>query len=145
MSEASMIEPGLWVGGQPDIWRFPKEIQAVINLRREMSGLNYPHQIQGMLWLPIEDADFPGVWWLHMAADAVRTFREKPWNTLVHCHAGISRSVMVTAAYLMKYDKHNLAEALSRIQRARPIADPNRSFRAGLAAFEKDVYKGNGG
>lgn len=49
-------------------------------------------------------------------------------NVLVHCTAGISRSVTVVCYYLMK--KYNLepVQALDIIKRNRPIANPNIGF-----------------
>ncbi|ONH66801.1 Tyrosine-protein phosphatase YVH1 [Cyberlindnera fabianii] len=49
-------------------------------------------------------------------------------GVLIMCQAGVSRSVTVMAAYLMK--KYNLTpqQALHAIKRKRPMSDPNESF-----------------
>lgn len=55
---------------------------------------------------------------------------------LVHCMAGISRSVSLIVYYLMK--KHNMPFdiAYNRVLQSRSIANPNDSFKAQLLAYE---------
>jgi len=47
---------------------------------------------------------------------------------LVHCFAGISRSVAVTIAYLMWADHNSLATAMQIVQAHRACASPNLNF-----------------
>ena len=49
-------------------------------------------------------------------------------NILVHCTAGVSRSVSIVIAYLMKEKNMTYDDALSFIKKKRPIANPNKSF-----------------
>lgn len=58
---------------------------------------------------------------------------------LVHCNAGISRSVSIVVAYLMSRHQLNLDEALSRVKAARPKAQPNKGFLEQLKLYEKTV------
>lgn len=65
-------------------------------------------------------------------------------NVLVHCMAGISRSVSFTIAYLMKYKGLKFDEALSLIQSRRSIviysltqANPNDGFVTQLKRYRK--------
>lgn len=65
-------------------------------------------------------------------------------RVLVHCEAGISRSVFVIAAYLMKKFRWSSKEAVQYIQRIRPMAQPNDGFLQQLqifndANFETDI------
>ena len=62
-------------------------------------------------------------------------------NTLVHCAAGISRSVSMVQAYLMH--THNMPEedALMHIRRVRPQANPDPSFRRQLKILEEQFRK----
>jgi protein-tyrosine phosphatase len=41
---------------------------------------------------------------------------------------GMSRSVTVVIAYLMCYEHLSMAQALTHVKRARPVADPNMGF-----------------
>eukprot|EP00759_Apiculatamorpha_spiralis_P028736 PhF_6_TR31220/c0_g1_i1/m.45773 len=62
--------------------------------------------------------------------------------TYVHCHAGVSRSVSVVAAFMVAECQVSLREALERIRQARPFANPNVGFLAQLSEFEKSVRGG---
>lgn len=46
-------------------------------------------------------------------------------KVLVHCHAGVSRSVAVATAALAVTEDLTTEEALQRVRLARPIADPH--------------------
>jgi predicted protein tyrosine phosphatase len=63
--------------------------------------------------------------------------RESGGRVLVHCRAGISRSVTFVIAYLL-YSNHSstLGEALRTVLTARPFACPNVSFRHQLRDYE---------
>jgi protein-tyrosine phosphatase len=43
-------------------------------------------------------------------------------NVLVHCSMGMQRSPAVVAAYLIKYNKLNVEEAMDYVKRKRPEA-----------------------
>ncbi len=49
-------------------------------------------------------------------------------NVYVHCHAGISRSATVVAAYLIEYHEYSYEEAIEYIRRFRPQVHPNPGF-----------------
>jgi hypothetical protein len=49
-------------------------------------------------------------------------------NIMVHCNAGVSRSVSLVCAYLIEEHKKSFCEALAQIQRIRPEASPNPGF-----------------
>lgn len=51
-----------------------------------------------------------------------------PQRTLVHCDAGISRSVTIVASFLIKHKKMPMGMALDLIHSKRPIASPNLHF-----------------
>jgi protein-tyrosine phosphatase len=53
-------------------------------------------------------------------------------RVLVHCRAGISRSVTVAAAYIMQKNHISSTKAIEQIRCARPVAWPNRGFRLTL-------------
>jgi atypical dual specificity phosphatase len=59
---------------------------------------------------------------------------------LVHCSAGISRSPMVVAAYLMKRKGMTLRAALGQIIRVRPQISPNAGFLRQLREMEVELY-----
>lgn len=55
---------------------------------------------------------------------------------LVHCHAGISRSVAIVMAYLMHIRKIDVQNALDLIRSRRSIADPNPGFLYQLELYQ---------
>jgi dual specificity phosphatase 12 len=61
-------------------------------------------------------------------------------TVLVHCHAGISRSVALVAAYLMNTRGVTRDEAIALIQSRRKQADPNPGFRHQLELYESGNY-----
>ena len=50
-------------------------------------------------------------------------------HILVHCHAGISRSPMVVAVFLALKNSWSFKKALEYVERGRPVAWPNPSFK----------------
>jgi hypothetical protein len=58
-------------------------------------------------------------------------------NILVHCMAGISRSVSIVIYYLMKKYHINYKDALNTVRKRREIANPNNSFRLQLSEYQK--------
>lgn len=58
---------------------------------------------------------------------------------LVHCLAGISRSVTVTVAYLMHALDLSLSDAYDHVKRCKPDVSPNFSFMGQLMDFERSL------
>lgn len=59
-------------------------------------------------------------------------------NVFVHCYAGVSRSVTIVVAYLMKYWGWNVDTAISFVQAKRVVAKPNDGFMEQLRKYEKN-------
>lgn len=60
---------------------------------------------------------------------------------LVHCHAGISRSVSMLIAYLMIRYRYKYDEALAQICKTRPEANPNPGFERQLRSIEERINR----
>ncbi|XP_017975696.1 PREDICTED: dual specificity protein phosphatase 1B isoform X2 [Theobroma cacao] len=60
-------------------------------------------------------------------------------GVLVHCFMGISRSVTMVVAYLMKKHGMSFSQALEHVKRRRPQASPNSGFILQLQHFEKTL------
>ncbi|CAJ1341114.1 unnamed protein product [Effrenium voratum] len=69
------------------------------------------------------------------AADAIAAALKKGESVLVHCMQGISRSVTICAAFLIRHCGLSVEEAIHLLQRQRPVANPNLGFRAQLQSF----------
>ncbi|CAD8109135.1 unnamed protein product [Paramecium sonneborni] len=63
-------------------------------------------------------------------------------NVLVHCAAGISRSVCLIIAYMIKIHKIKPQDALMKIQQNRKWANPNDGFKKQLEKYYNEVIEG---
>lgn len=59
--------------------------------------------------------------------------------TLVHCYAGVSRSVTIVISYLMKKHDMSLSDAFSLCKERRPIINPNPGFCEQLMTYDIDL------
>jgi protein-tyrosine phosphatase len=60
-------------------------------------------------------------------------------STLIHCHAGISRSATITIAYLMKIHRLNLDQCFSMVKDKRPAIAPNFGFLGQLQRYQETL------
>ena len=65
--------------------------------------------------------------------------RNRGEKVLVHCYAGMSRSVTVIIAYLMKYYHHTLESAFDFVKQRKQNISPNFSFMGQLFEYESDL------
>lgn len=65
--------------------------------------------------------------------------RSKNCGILVHCLAGISRSVTVTVAYLMQKLNLSLNDAYDFVKRKKSNISPNFNFMGQLLDFERTL------
>jgi len=65
--------------------------------------------------------------------------RARDVGVLVHCLAGVSRSVTVTVAYLMFSLSLSLEDAYEFLRRVRPNISPNFNFMGQLADFDQTL------
>jgi dual specificity MAP kinase phosphatase len=69
--------------------------------------------------------------------------RSQNSGVLVHCLAGISRSVTVVVAYLMHSLKLSLNDAYDYVKRCKPNISPNFNFMGQLLDFERTLHHTN--
>lgn len=60
-------------------------------------------------------------------------------SILIHCMAGISRSVTLVIAYLMIKEKKSMFDAYKIVQQGRSGANPNPGFREQLCKLSDDL------
>jgi protein-tyrosine phosphatase len=118
------------------------KITAVINLANE--EIEYP---RGIRQLDISIHDSPEVQISEYFKETYNFINRNntTGNVLVHCHAGISRSVTIVLYYLMRKYNMKLLDALYTVIDKRKIANPNRGFLMQLIEYEekkKKRYKG---
>lgn len=74
-----------------------------------------------------------------LAADKIRSIRERGGKTLVHCVAGVSRSATLCIVYLIKYERMSLRQAYHYVKSSRPIIRPNLGFWQQMADYERKL------
>jgi protein-tyrosine phosphatase/rhodanese-related sulfurtransferase len=94
------------------------------------AGLNYKQ-------IAVEDShDVNMIQHLPEAFGFIERARLSGERVLVHCHAGMSRSVTVILAYLMKFFNHTLDSAYEHVKRIKSDISPNFSFMGQLLEYE---------
>jgi hypothetical protein len=133
------VEPGLSVGGRVE--SPPWFTHATLNLCEAEDTFRTPvHE-----WHPIRDAaPAPSVEWLADRVAFVEEHRSHNRTVYVHCMNGVSRSVFVVTAYLMKRHGWARDEALAFVRTRRPIARPNPAFMALLEEWEQRLARERG-
>lgn len=71
--------------------------------------------------------------------DFIHAARLRDGNVLIHCLAGMSRSVTVAVAYIMSVTQLSWRESLKVVRTGRSVANPNAGFQLQLQDFE--LYK----
>ena len=66
----------------------------------------------------------------------IEEVKRRNGKVLIHCQAGVSRSVTITTAYLMKTEGLGVDAALKKVKETRKCASPNFGFMVKLMAFE---------
>ncbi|CAE1305196.1 unnamed protein product [Acanthosepion pharaonis] len=69
--------------------------------------------------------------------DFIHKARNENGRVLIHCLAGISRSVTFTAAYIMTVTNFGWRESLNAIRGGRQCANPNFGFQRQLQEYEQ--------
>ncbi len=130
------LDENLYQGGKPYDWDWFAEDKsrkwAIISL---IPDTDYTMTIN--FKFPIDDGFFPGLKWLETVISHMRKLEQDGYSLYVHCHAGVSRSVMVCAAYLMTLNLLTLDQAMEQIAKENRGADPNPYFMKGLKDYEK--------
>ncbi len=135
----SEVEPGLYVGGRVD--SPPWFTHATLNLCES----DDPYRTPAHEWHPTRDAaPAPSVDWLADRVAFVQDHRTRNKPVYVHCMNGVSRSVLVVTAYLMKTHGWSRDEALAVVRTRRPIARPNPAFMQLLTEWEQRLAKERG-
>jgi atypical dual specificity phosphatase len=109
-------------------------------------GANPSTKVDGITYhrLSLSDSVSSSIWEITSAAceviDEAIASKKGAGKILVHCYAGISRSPMVVAAYLMKRKGMTLKAALRQIIQVRPQISPNAGFLQQLKEMETELY-----
>ncbi|XP_076149686.1 dual specificity protein phosphatase 22-B [Alosa pseudoharengus] len=97
--------------------------------------------LQEMTYLCIPAADLPTQNLTQHFKESIMFMHEcrlKGEGCLVHCLAGVSRSVTLVVAYIMTVTGLGWQEALAGVRAVRPCAGPNQGFQRQLQEFEQN-------
>ncbi|KAH9886072.1 hypothetical protein C8Q73DRAFT_658881 [Cubamyces lactineus] len=137
------IVPNLWVGDLPSALDTEKlkahNIRSVLTAMRgrvRISETFVRHQIN------IDDTESSDILQHFVPAITfIQAELDKNHGVLVHCQAGMSRSVSIVAAYLMVSQGLTPDAALEVIRQSRPDVQPNDGFMRQLEIFYKASFK----
>jgi protein-tyrosine phosphatase len=134
--DCSRVDRGIYQGARPE--QYPFFADVVVNLEDELVHSYQIEKLAAYSWNPIKDKAEakPTIAWLDRIVDLMIKWRTAGLDILVHCKAGISRSSLITAGYIMKVHRVNCDEALFRIREHRPHAHPNLGFLELLHEYE---------
>jgi len=112
-------------------------VTLVVNATYEMPNVNVPEGSVEFIKLHINDVVTANMaQHMDVCADRIHEVRSSGGVALVHCALGISRSVTICLAYLVKYEGRTLREAYFELKKKRPIIRPNEGFWRQLISFE---------
>ncbi|EDO45432.1 predicted protein, partial [Nematostella vectensis] len=142
--ELAEILPRLYLGSEKDASNIEllrkHKISYVLNVTHDRPN-TFAH-IEGFKYknLPVEDNLMANLTELFPEAFAfIDEGRQKSSNVLVHCLAGISRSVTITIAYLMSSQHLSLNEAYDFVKARKSNVSPNFNFMGQLLDFERSL------
>lgn len=139
-----VLPPRVWIGGAEaladlDAMKIDAVVTAV-HVDRLSECIIQKHVGPNRAHLRISLHDDPGApieLYFEQVADFIDAHVRAGHNVLIHCYAGISRSVTLVIAYmLLKLGYRTVAQALDKIRQARPEAGPNSGFMAKLKRLE---------
>jgi len=138
-SGMSKILNGLYVGGFRDA-RDEKQLMEN-KITHIVSVHNFPKPYDGQReYLCIYASDHPGEdlsIYFSTVNDFIHEARLGGGGVLLHCLAGVSRSVTLATAYIMTITELGWREALNVVRGARKQAYPNMGFKKALRIFEQ--------
>lgn len=73
--------------------------------------------------------------------DFIHAARIRNGNVLIHCLAGMSRSVTIAVAYVMTISNLSWEDALKVVKSGRRIANPNAGFQNQLTDFQSNKLR----
>lgn len=90
--------------------------------------------------IPVDDNDSADLSsWFDSAIAFIDDVKAKGGRVLVHCRAGVSRSVTICLAYLMFTAKIRLEAAFEHVRSKRSMISPSLNFMRQLEQFEKEL------
>ncbi|NXX48916.1 DUS12 phosphatase, partial [Tricholaema leucomelas] len=132
------VLPGLYVGGAESCLS-PESLAAAGVVAVLTVDAEEAPMVPGVRAMHVRALDEPGADLLSHLDDCaafIGAARAGGGAALVRCHAGVSRSVAVVTAYLMKTEGLDWEQAYATVRAARPDAEVNLGFQEQLQLYE---------
>ena len=141
----SEIFNNLWItcGGTAREYDFLREneITHILNCAEE-EPMNYPKDMT-IIHIPMtDDEDDNAISQIIQGAQILAVWMNADANTIVHCKAGISRSVTVVLAWMIIYKEYTFNNAYKFVQGKRNFINPNDYYRKLLKIIEETFHMG---
>jgi protein-tyrosine phosphatase len=140
----SRLEPLLFIGGQFRSEQWPSlhalGVRAVLSLQAEREDAFVGPQPERTLRLLVPDFHPPTIEQLHQAVAFIEAAHADQLPVFIHCHAGIGRAPLTTAAFLIRRGL-SVDEALTTIRQARPIIALNERQIEQLRQWEQTTTR----
>jgi protein-tyrosine phosphatase len=130
----------LYIGSLNDVLKLPlgsKKFSLIISLCNSSKYPEFKHI--PVIHIDIEDSEDVNIYKYFSYTNSLIERAKEDGNVLVHCRAGISRSVSIVLAYMMKTYRMSLDEAIHHVKNIRRIANPNIGFLKQLSEYEEKL------
>ncbi len=94
-------------------------VSIELNLSAEANEVP-PKEVESYIWLPVDDGQAPTESQLNLGSAIIKEAVDNGKKVYVHCKNGHGRSPTMVAAYLIRFEKLSLEEALNLIKEKRP-------------------------
>ncbi|XP_020832325.1 dual specificity protein phosphatase 22 isoform X2 [Phascolarctos cinereus] len=134
------ILPGLYIGNFKDARDAEQLSKNKVTHILSIHDSARP-MLEGLKYLCIPAADSPSQNLTRHFKESIRFIHEcrlRGEGCLVHCLAGVSRSVTLVVAYIMTITDFGWEDALHMVRAGRSCANPNLGFQKQLQEFEKN-------
>jgi protein-tyrosine phosphatase len=134
------ILPGLHLGSQDAVKRSPIKWTHIVSLRERGVKIHLPKGVSHYRIVIEDEEGEPIREHFYAATEWMHEVRQNPKNKLlIHCHAGISRSPTLVAAYLVRFYHLSLDHALELINWNRTVL-PNSGFLSQLQRYATRLH-----
>lgn len=135
------VYPGIFVGNISTSFNRQylkdKGITHILSVIDGM-GQTYPDDFTYMNLKAIDNQDCNLSQHFENSYQFINSAIDNSGKVYVHCICGVSRSVSVVIAYLIKEKKMSPEKALNQIKTIRQVANPNQGFREQLKLYAKE-------
>lgn len=120
------IRDNIWISGfdkaQDLGWLKEQGITAILNVATDVDDPDYFGKEISVVKIALGDCDYNKPYMKDLAVTTLKLMLMNNEKVLVHCAAGVSRSVWVVCKTLGDLENKNPREILEEVQQKRPIA-----------------------